>query len=287
MSARRATTVSADIPRPRRGPRLAPSVDASTDDHGQPAVPRLADTPPGARLLSILEAVARCEGPVASADLVPRVGLPKATVHRLCRVLENLGYLQREAGSKRFVIGYRQQQVALNSLINAGDRGARHAILEALAHEVGETVNVTILQGNWVVYIDRVESRWPLRIHLQPGSRVPLHCGASGMLFLSLMPAAQRRRLLTAAPLQCYTENTITDPDLIEVRLKEIRRTRIGIEVEEFMRGLIGLAVPVYDSRRRICATVSMHAPTARFTVEQVLALAPVVQRSADRLTLG
>ena len=107
------------------------------------------------------------------------------------------------------------------------------------------------------------------------------------MLFLSLMPAAQRRRLLTAAPLQRYTENTITDPDLIEVRLKEIRRTRIGIEVEEFMRGLIGLAVPVYDSRRRICATVSMHAPTARFTVEQVLALAPVVQRCADRLALG
>ena len=138
MSARRATTVSADIPRHRRGPRLAPSADASTDDHGRAAVPQLADTPPGARLLSILEAVARCEGPVASADLVPQVGLPKATVHRLCRVLENLGYLQREAGSKRFVIGYRQQQLALNSLINAGDRGARHAILEALAHEVGK-----------------------------------------------------------------------------------------------------------------------------------------------------
>lgn len=240
---------------------------------------------PGARLLTVLEAVAACGEPVAAVDLVPRVGLPKPTVHRLCTALEALGFLQREPGTKRFVVGQRQQKLALDSLINAGNRGARHAVLEALAREVGETVNVTVLQGNWVVYIDRVESHWPLRIHLQPGSRVPLHCGASGLLFLSLMPAAKRRRLLTAAPLEKYTENTITDPDRIEERLKEIRRTRVGIEAEEFMRGLIGLAVPVYDPRGRICATVSMHAPTARFTVDEVLASVPALQRAADAIS--
>lgn len=240
---------------------------------------------PGARLLIVLEAVAASGEPVAAVDLVPRVGLPKPTVHRLCTALESLGFLQREPGTKRFVIGQRQQKLALESLINAGNRGARHAVLEALAREVGETVNVTVLQGNWVVYIDRVESHWPLRIHLQPGSRVPLHCGASGLLFLSLMPAAQRRRLLRAAPLQKYTENTVIDPDRIEERLKEIRRTRIGIEVEEFMRGLIGLAVPVYDARGRICATVSMHAPTARFTVDEVLAAVPALQRAAEAIS--
>ncbi|HSO07907.1 MAG TPA: IclR family transcriptional regulator [Pelomicrobium sp.] len=240
---------------------------------------------PGARLLTVLEAVAGADGPVAAVDLVPKVGLPKPTVHRLCTVLEDLGYLQREPGTKRFVIGQRQQRLALDSLINAYNRGARHAVLEALAREVGETVNVTVLSGNWVVYIDRVESHWPLRIHLQPGSRVPLHCGASGLLYLSLMPAAQRRRLLTAAPLERWTENTITDPERIEERLKTIRKTRVGIEVEEFMRGLIGLAVPVYDGRGRICATVSMHAPTARFTVDEVLASVPALQRAAEAIS--
>lgn len=242
-------------------------------------------TSPGARLLTVLEAVAGFEEPVAAADIVPKVGLPKPTVHRLCTVLERLGFLQREPGSKRFVVGYRQEQLALNSLINSANRAARHAVLESLAKEVGETVNITVLDGNWVVYIDRVESHWPLRTHLQVGSRVPLHCGASGLLFLSLMPAAKRRKLLTAAPLEKYTEKTITDPDAIEARLKTIRRTRIGIEAEEFMRGLIGLAVPVYDARGRICATVSMHAPTARFNVNEVLALAPVLQRSADAIS--
>ena len=248
-----------------------------------PASPEVSS--PGARLLAVLEAVAGCDEPVAAADIVPKVGLPKPTVHRLCTVLQDLGFLQREPGSKRFVVGYRQEQLALNSLINSSNRGARHAILEALAKEVGETVNITVLDGNRIVYIDRVESHWPLRTNLQPGSRVPLHCGASGLLFLSLMPAARRRRLLTAAPLEPYTENTITDLARLDARLKEIRRTRVGIEVEEFMRGLIGVAVPVHDAAGQICATVSLHAPTPRFTAAQALALAPVLQRSADAVS--
>lgn len=251
----------------------------------QPVVLHSGSSPPGVRLLSILEAVASFEDPVAAVDIVPKVGLPKPTVHRLCVVLERLGFLQREPGSKRFVVGSRQEKLAFNSLINSVNRGARHAVLESLAREVGETVNITVLDGNWVVYIDRVESHWPLRTHLQVGSRVPLHCGASGLLFLSRMPAAKRRRLLTAAPLEKYTEKTITNPDAIEERLKIIRRTRIGIEAEEFMRGLIGIAVPVYDVRGRICATVSMHAPTARFNVNEVLALAPVLQRGAEAIS--
>lgn len=238
---------------------------------------------PGARLLAILEAVAEFDEPVAAADLAPRLAVPRATVHRLCLVLERLGFLQRELGSKRFVLGHRQQQLALNSLINSSHRGARHAVLQALAREVGETVNVTVLDANEVVYIDRVESHWPLRTHLQPESRVPIHCGASGKLFLSMMPAAKRRRLL-AAPLQPYTDKTVTDPRKLEQHLKQIRSSGVSIDNEEFMQGLIGLAVPVYDARKRICATVSMHAPSARLTVDGVKNCVPALQRSAEAI---
>lgn len=240
---------------------------------------------PAARVLAVLEAVAQCDEPVAAVDLGPKLGLPRATVHRLAVILERLGYLQREPGSKRFVIGHRQASLALDSLINSPHRGARHAILQALVDEVRETCNVTVLDGNEVVYIDRVEADWPLRTHLQPGSRVPIHCGASGKLFLSLMPAAKRRRLLTSAPLKRYTSNTIMDLRLLEENIKQIRATRIGVDKEEFIDGLIGLAVPVYDSRGRICATVSMHAPTARFTVEETIACAPKLQRAADAIS--
>ena len=236
---------------------------------------------PAARMLAILEAVAAFDGPVGAIDLAERLELPRATVHRLAVALERLGYLCREPGSKRFIVGYRQQRLALDTLIHSSVRGARHAILQALVDEVGETCNVTVLDGNEVVYIDRVESDWPLRTHLQPGSRIPIHCGASGMMFLSAMPAARRRRILTAAPLRRYTSKTILEPDEIEQRLRGIRAAGVAIESEEFMQGLIGVAVPVHDSRGRVCATVSMHAPTARFTIEQVLQRVPLLQDAA------
>jgi DNA-binding IclR family transcriptional regulator len=241
---------------------------------------RITDSAAG-RALAILELVAKGEEPLAAADLAPKLGLPKATVHRLAVLLEHLGFLQREPGTKRFIVGSKLEAVALDTLIHSSRRGERHAILQALVDEVGETCNVTVLDGNEVVYIDRVESHWPLRTHFQPGSRVPLHCGASGKVFLSLMPARKRRHLLTAAPLKRFTEKTVVDPKTIEEKLKRVRSTQVGLDVEEFLPGLIGLAVPVFDPSGRVCATVSMHAPTARLDVQQVLACVPALKRAA------
>lgn len=233
------------------------------------------------RALAILTSVAKAEEPQAATDLSPKLGLPKTTVHRLALLLEELGFLQREPGTKRFTVGPKLESLALDTLIHSAYRAERHAILQALVDEVGETCNITTLDRNEIVYIDRVESHWPLRTHFQPGSRVPIHCGASGKVFLSLMPARKRHRLLTVAPLKPFTDKTVVDLKEIERELKKIRSTQIGIDIEEFLPGLIGLAVPVFDQGKRMCATVSMHAPTARLTVDEVLARAPALKRAA------
>jgi DNA-binding IclR family transcriptional regulator len=234
------------------------------------------------RSLNILREIAQASGPLTARDLAPKLNLPHPTVHRLAAHLESLGYLQREPGSKRFIGGYALQKLALDALINSFARGERHAILQALAEQVEETCNITILDGNEVVYIDRVESHWPLRTHLQAGSRVPIHCGASGKVFLSFMPPSKRMRLLAAAPLRRLTDRTVVDPKRIMIELKKIRASKIGLDDQEFMPGLIGIAVPVFDSRGRVCATVSMHAPTVRWTVERVLQVAPLLTAAAS-----
>lgn len=237
-----------------------------------------------ARALAILETVARMPEPVSAVELSPKLDLPKATVHRLMLLLEDIGFLQREPGSKRFVVGHRCVTMSLETLINAPNKAERHAVLQALVDEIQETCNLTVRVGSEVIYIDRVECHWPLRTHFQIGSKVPIHCGASGKLFLSLMPAAKRSRLLRIAPLKKYTDKTVTDPAKIEVELKEIRAKRIGIDVEEFVSGLIGLSVPVFDSRDRICATVAMHAPTQRVTAKSVWEFVPALQRAAKQI---
>ena len=237
------------------------------------------------RTLAILMAVSASETPVSAFDLYPGVRMPRPTVHRLMLQLESLGFLEREPGSKRFITGPAQAEMALETLINSPYRAARHAILQSLVDEVHETCNITVLSGSEVIYIDRVESHWPLRTHMERGSRVPMHCGASGKLFLCFMSAQKRRQLLSAAPLRRYTENTVVDPVAIERNLKRIRATELGLDVEEFLKGLIGVAVPVFDTRDRICATVSLHVPTVRCTPEQALAFAPALKRAALAVT--
>lgn len=236
------------------------------------------------RALKILQIITQSERPLTARELAPKLDLPHPTVHRLATHLERLGYLQREPGSKRFVSGFELQNLALNALQNSFARAERHAILQDLAERIEETCNVTVLDGNEAVYIDRVEAHWPLRTHLQVGSRVPLHCGASGKVFLSFMDAKKRKRLLTAAPLRRMTERTVIEPKKIFAELKKIRSSKIGLDDQEFMPGLIGIAVPVFDSRGRVCATVSMHAPTVRWTLNQVSKTAPLLTAAASAI---
>jgi DNA-binding IclR family transcriptional regulator len=241
------------------------------------------------RALAVLECAARADRPVTLADLCEALALPKATAHRIAQTLEAEGMLLREPGSKRFSVGHRLATLAIDVLANSAHRGTRRAILQRLVDDIGETCNFTMFDGASVVYIDRVEAHWPLRMHLQPGSRVPLHCTASGKLFLSCLRASARRRLLRALPLERHTPNTITDPVRLEAALDKIRAHKVGTDNEEFLAGLVAVAVPVQDARGRVCAALAVHGPTARLSFERALACVPQLRAAAASLgaTLG
>lgn len=237
----------------------------------------------------MMECVAQSERPLTLAELGEALGLPKATVHRIALALEQQGMLLREPGGKRFSSGHRFAALAVAALRNSSQRGARHAIMQRLVDDIGETCNFTMLDGASVVYIDRVEAHWPLRLHLQPGSRVPLHCTASGKLFLSHLRNSTRARLLASLKLERHTENTITDKRKLERALEKIRAQKVGTDNEEFLAGLVAVAVPVLDAKKRVCAALAVHGPTARLSFEQALGHVEKLRRAAAELgaTLG
>jgi IclR family acetate operon transcriptional repressor len=150
--------------------------------------------------------------------------------------------------------------------------------------EIGETCNITVLDATELVYLDRVESDWPLQIRLNTGSRVPLHCTASGKLFLSLAPAALRKAFFAAQSLARHTRRTIVDRTALESELNRIRKTRIGTDDEEFIEGMSAAAVPVMDARGKICATVAVHGPTTRLPLKRAIALAPALLKAAKAI---
>jgi DNA-binding IclR family transcriptional regulator len=231
-----------------------------------------------------MEAVAESPAPLSLEQIAARTGIPKPTVHRLIRSLVAARVLLREAHAKSYSVGHRLSELALGALTNSSLRGVRHAVLQGLVERIGETCNITTLDGNEIVYIDRVEAGWPLRLHLQPGSRVPIHCTSSGKLFLSRMPTPQRRRLVFGAPLKRYTAKTITDPERLEAELKRIRKTKVSTDDEGFLSGLISVAIPVFDAHRRMIATVAVHAPSARMSLRAALGHVPLLRQAAADL---
>lgn len=259
--------------------------------HAQPVAELMERDPAIVRGLKIVELVAQADRPLPLTAIGESAGLSKGTAHRIVRLLEREGFLRREPDSRRFEPGHRLVGISLDVLRHSSLRGERHAIMQALVRKIGETCNFTMRDGSDVVYIDRVEADWPLRLHLQPGSRVPLHCTASGKLFLSHLSARERRRLLASLSLARCTDRTITDPRALETALRVIRRTGVSTDNEEFLKGLIAVAVPVTDprNRKRICGALAVHAPTVRLSLARAMEHVEALRATAARLsrTLG
>jgi IclR family acetate operon transcriptional repressor len=241
---------------------------------------------PTVKAVAILEAMATVRRPLGVTEVGVLLGLPKPTAHRIVRMLESEGLLQREPGSRRFVPGARLVRLGLGVVAASMLSAPRHAILEALSQKIGETCNFGVMADSHVVYLDRVESAWPFGLRFEPGSHVPLHCTSMGKLFLSLMPAKKCALLLRSIPLYRYTENTITDAARLEAELENIRSAEVSTDNQEFLAGVVCVAVPVRDTNKQPVAALAVSAPLARMTLQQGLQHVPLLQAAAEQLTL-
>lgn len=247
--------------------------------------PAAGDTPT-LRLFGLLEVMAAKDQRHSLQGLVEETGMPKPTLHRMLQQLEAAGLLQREGDGRHYGIGTRLRRLAENLLFNDSLHGARHTVLRQLVEEIGESCNLTALSGSEVVYLDRVETAAPLRFYLHPGSRVPVHCSASGKVFLAQMSPAQRRRLLSNAPLETYTAKTLTDPAALEKEVQRVRKAGYAIDNEEFLPGLLCIAalVPAPDGApSNLC--IAVQAPVMRLDAAKARALLPALQRAARALS--
>jgi IclR family acetate operon transcriptional repressor len=232
----------------------------------------------------IVEKIVQADRALSSAYLAEELDLPKATVHRIAQQLEEEGLLQREPGSRRFTGGKRLRELAMSTLSNAVLSAPRRSILRELSDQVGETCNLTVLDGDRILYLDRVETNWPYRIHLPVGSHLPLHCTATGKLFLASMKPSARRRMLASLTLKRHTELTITDREELEAQLAKIATEGVGYDAGEYLEGMVAIAVPVIGEDSQVCFAVAIHAPSARKSVAELRQYLPTLRHAAARL---
>ncbi|WP_376790684.1 IclR family transcriptional regulator [Cupriavidus sp. Agwp_2] len=244
------------------------------------------------RALTVLASLARAQHPQTLSQLSQRLHVPKATLMRLLAAMERAGFVVRMPAERGFVPGPGASALALQTLRSPPVLRECRAILARLVANLGETCNLTALDGDRVLYVERVETHEPLRLQLSPGIHVPLHCTASGKLFLAAMNRLERRQMLARLALTRNTPRTLSDLASLEAELDRLGTRAIGVDHEEFVRGMCAVAVPVREpgpepskpGQRQVVAAIACHAPTARVSMEALLKAVPLLQGAADEM---
>ncbi len=241
--------------------------------------------PTNLRLLLVVEEIAKAGTPLKPMQLSAALGLPKPTIHRLLQTAEAEGFLQRDLDGRSYGPGLRLRQIAVHTMSSERLRTGRLAILKAVAEEIGETCNLATPDREGMTYLDRVETKWPLRIQLPIGTQVPFHCTASGKMYLSTLRDSTLEAVLNSRSLEGLTEKTIITSDALRAELAETRKRGYSQDDEEFMLGMTAVAVPVIDSTGRLMATLSVHAPGQRHSVADLIQFLPNLKDAAGKLS--
>lgn len=237
-----------------------------------------------AKSLSVLEVLASAGRSITAAEIGLIAGQNRQTVHRVLSQLEALSLVQRDVSVERFRLGTRFGTLAVTGLSAMARHAQAHRVLEQLVSEVRETCNIGVMEAFDVVYIDRVECDWPLRMHLQAGSRLPAYCTAIGKLLLAARPADHIDDYLRHVPLTRLTANTITSRTRLLDELAHIREQGYSVNNQEDHVGLLAVAVPLHAPDGRVVAGLALHGPEARLPMRRAVGMVSRLQAAAAEL---
>jgi IclR family acetate operon transcriptional repressor len=237
------------------------------------------------KAMKLLACIAQADTPLSLAEVTTAAGFPKPTVHRLAAALERERLIYRDPLSGRYGVGQLFHDACLKVIRTGPVHATRRSLLQNLSELLGETVNLGMLSGTEVVYVDRVECSWPLRADFKPGSRVPPHCTASGKVLLAFASAKQQTRIIDALTLTRHTSRTITSRAALLRALRETRKQGYAQDDEEYLAGVCGVAVPVTDESGAVVASLAVAAPSARFPLQIARQHVGDLQKCALQLT--
>lgn len=239
-----------------------------------------------ARGLSILSAFSEEKPALSLTDISQHLQLNKTTVFRLLSTLESLGYLQRDEQTKLYRPALEVLRLGFVVLSDLEVREVAGPYLQALVDEVGETVNLAVLDNQEVVYIERVGSKRMLNVYRPIGSRLPAYCTSTGKSLLAFLPQEQLEAILAAATWVAHTETTITTPEALKENLALVRQRGFADSNGEMIPELRAVAAPIRRNDGQVVACVNISVPSHRVTYQELIdKLGPRVVSTGQRIS--
>ncbi len=223
------------------------------------------------------------------ADIADELGMSRSTTHRYVITLAALGYLE-QGDSRKYRLGLRATDLGMAALDCTGLRQHSHPLLEELRRRTSYTVNMAVLDGPEILYVDRARSfrRGQIKIDLGLGlgSRLPAYCTAMGKLLLAYLPEHEQHNMIAELKLSKRGPNTITSKRLLRSELEQVRQESFAINDQELAPGLSSISAPVRSDAGEVIAAVNMAAHTSMISLEELVdGFGPDVVATAHRVS--
>jgi IclR family KDG regulon transcriptional repressor len=236
-----------------------------------------------AKGLAVIELVSHSEQGLSLTEIARALQLAKSNVHRLLQTLVEARYLVRDERSGRYSASIKLWELGSAALSKLDLRTHAEQVMEELLETTRETVHLSVLDGDEVVYVHKLDSPNPVRAYTQIGGRARAHCVATGKAMLAFQSSAALERI--ARHLEARTPATITDPKKFLASMAQVRLQGYAINRGEWNENVYGIASPIVDRSGQAIAGLGLSGPKERFKAARLKEFAPLVVEAAARVS--
>jgi IclR family pca regulon transcriptional regulator len=242
------------------------------------------------RGLAILAAFRSGAPLLGVSELGREVGLGRSTTHRYVATLATLGYLQQDVATKKYRLGPRVLDLGFSAINSMELREVAAPHLRRLSDETGYTVNMAILDGLDIVYVERCRStragQREIDLNLHVGARLPAYCTSLGKAMVAFLPSGECEQLVRRIDFAARGPNTIVDPRAFTAELDRVREQGFATNNEELAYGLRSIAAPVLDRQGISVGAINLAVHSSMVSFGELIAgLSADVCRTAAEIS--
>jgi IclR family pca regulon transcriptional regulator len=241
-----------------------------------------------AKCFAILGHLASPDSPFTLDDLTRRTGFNKTTCFRFLKTLRQLGLVEQNMDQKTYHLGPAMAALGLKALKGLNLRQAALPVMQALRDETEETVNLSLLSGTEIIFVERVMSDYLVNVNINIGDRLPVYCASMGKVILAFMAEPHADAILAQLDFKSRTERTIVSAAAFKTELAEIKKRGYALNNEELEKGLRAVAAPIIGYTGEAFAAINIAWTTARHPSRRTFTdFAAKVVRAAEQISLA
>jgi len=231
------------------------------------------------KVFELLEILAE-HGKLSIGRLSELTGFSKSTTQRIINTLTHLKYVQQDKYTLEYFPSIKLYELGNKVVNNITIKNIAKPYLLELYNEINETVNLGVLYNNNIIYLDKIVSKSPLKAELNLGAEVPIYCSALGKVLVAFSDDS----FSFEGQYVKYTDNTIMSDDRLREELLEVKERGYSIDNEEYVKGLICIAVPILNRYEKAIASISVSLPTSRFDNSKIEEYVSILKKYAAKI---